>query len=63
MNLGERLSDHLGRWKKAAEDRLDLRQLSLLEQFHQGFPRDMVVRIREEKPKSMKEVAEMADNY
>ena len=61
-NFGERLADHLERWEKAAEG-MDLRQLVLLEQFLQALPRDMAVRVREERPKSMKEATEMADNY
>ena len=42
---------------------VDLRQLVLLEQFLQALPREMAIRVREEKPKSVKEAAEMADNY
>ena len=62
MNFGEHLADHLGRWEKAV-DGTDLRQLVLLDLFLQALPRDMAVRVREEKPKSMKEASEMADNY
>ena len=62
MNFGECLVDHLGRWEKAADD-TDLRELVLLEQFLQALPRDMAVRVREEKPKSLKEASELADNY
>ena len=62
MNFGECLMDHLGRWEKAADD-TDLRELVLLEQFLQALPRDMTVRVQEEKPKSLKEASELADNY
>ena len=41
----------------------DLRQLVLLKQFLQALPGDMVVWVQEEKPKSIKETSEMADNY
>ena len=40
-----------------------VRQLVLLEQFPQALPRDMAVRVREEKPKSMKEASEMACHW
>ena len=62
QNFGERLADHLGRWEKAAEG-TDLRQLVLLEQFLQALPRDIAIRVREEKPKTISEASEMADNY
>ena len=61
-NFGERLTDHLGRWEKAAEG-TELRELVLLEQFLQALPKDMAVRVREEKPKNIKEVAELADTF
>ena len=34
-----------------------------MEQLLQAIPRDMAVRIREEKPKSLNEASELADNY
>ena len=64
VNFGERLDDHLGRWEKAADaDGVDLQQFVLLEQFLQALPREMAIRVQEEKPKSVKEAAEMANNY
>ena len=57
QNFGERLADHLGPWEKAVEG-TDLTQLVLLEQFLQALPR-----VREEKPKTISEASEMADNY
>ena len=35
----------------------------LLEQFFRALPRDMAIRVREEKPKSVREASELADNY
>jgi hypothetical protein len=61
-NFGERVSDLLGRWERAAEE-TELRELVLLEQFLQALPKDMAVRVREEKPKTIKEASEMADSY
>ena len=49
VNFSERLSDRLGRWEKAAEDRVDLRELILLEQFLQALPRDVAVRVEKRK--------------
>ena len=62
VNFGERLDDHLGRWEKAA-DGVDLWQLVLPEQFLQALPHEMVIRVQEEKPESVKEAAEMVDSY
>ena len=49
MNFSERLADHIARWEKAADD-IDMRELVLLEQFHQALTRDMAVRVSEGKP-------------
>ena len=61
-NFGERLTDLLGCWESAAEG-TELRELVLLEQFLQALLKDMAVRVREGKPKTIKEASKMADNY
>lgn len=57
----DRLKDHFVRWTKGQD--IPLEELVLLEQFLQGAPEDLRVWLRERKPKTLREVAELADDY
>ena len=56
-----RLEEHFQRWTKSQG--MELRDLIILEQFLQGVPTDLSVWLKERKPTSAKEAAQMADDY
>ena len=56
-----RLEEHFQRWTKSQE--MQLRDLIILEKFLQGLSTDLLVSLKERKPKSAKEAAQMADDY
>ena len=57
----DRMKDHFSRWTKAVD--IPLEEVMLLEQFLQSVPAELGVWIRERKPRSVKEAAELADDY
>ena len=56
-----RLEEHYQRWTKSQE--MELRDLIILEQFLHGVSIDLSVWLKERKPKSAKEAAQVADDY
>lgn len=56
-----RLEEHFQHWTKWQG--VELRDLIILEQFLQGVPTDLSLWLKERKPKSAKEAAQMADDY
>ena len=50
--FGERLADRLGQWHKSTE--VDLEEMILLEQFLTTLPRELVLKLREGNPESLK---------
>ena len=56
-----RLEEHFQRWTKSQE--MELRDLIILEKFLQGLSTDLLVWLKERKPKSAKEAAQMAEDY
>ena len=63
-NCGDRLQDYFRCWTAASElEGLTLEGLTVLDQFLHCLPDDLVIWLRERKPKSVRQAAELADEY
>ena len=60
-NWGDRLSDHFHRWTK--DQKMTVEELMVLDQFLAGVPEELRVWLKERKPESLKQAAELADDY
>ena len=62
--LGIKLKDLFGKWMQpSVKTKEEVCDLMVLEQLLDGMPNDLKVWLKERKPKSLSEAAEMADNY
>ena len=60
-NWGDRLRDHFHRWIK--DQKMMVEELMVLDQFLAGVPEELRVWLKERKPESLKQAAELADDY
>ena len=59
-NWGDRLSDHFHRWTK--DQKMTVEELMVLDQFLAGVSEELRVWLKERKPESLKQAAELADD-
>lgn len=61
-NWSDRLRDHFKRWIKAKAG-IPVEELMMIDQFLHCVPEELAVWLMERKPKTLKEIAELADEY